>query len=69
MIQREYIGDVFVVVEIDIETSAEKIADVIENVYTSQYAADEIAWDKNQAAQKAGIPQRWAVICRKLYSM
>lgn len=56
-----YVGDVFVILEVN-----ENRRDVV-NVYTNQYAADQVAWDFNQKAKNAGIPQRYAVICRSLY--
>ena len=56
-----YVGDVFIVLEVD-----SKSKDVI-NVFSNQYAADDCAYRLNKAAKGAGLPQRFAVICRSLY--
>jgi len=56
-----YVGDVFIILRVD-----SKSKNVI-NVFSNQYAADDYAHRLNEAAKEAGLPQRFAVICRSLY--
>ena len=58
----EYVDMVFIVIQV---RSNPKEKEIIA-VFTNQYAADAYAWDFNEMARKAGVPQRYAVICRSL---
>lgn len=62
-----YVGDVFIVIEIAPDDNSSNIITNVVNVFSSQYAADQTAWDFNERAKKANLPQRWSVICRSLY--
>lgn len=62
-----YVEDVFIVIEVgNLQESISKVTFVVK-VYSNQYAADDCAYKLNEAAKRAGLPQRYAVICRGLY--
>ena len=61
-----YVGDVFVVVEIGASGIIESPRSIVD-VYSSQYAADEVAAKANARFKRVNLPNRYAVICRSLY--
>ena len=61
-----YVGDVFVVVEISAGGIIESPRGIVD-VYSSQYAADEVAAKANARFRRANLPNRYVVFCRSLY--